>query len=73
MMLYQEIRQRCRMYHQNDTRYDAAYAGYMMHKNQTKWDNPDSLDYAEIERLVSFLKRWGCFMFQTSDNKRPCY
>ena len=73
MMLYQEIRQRCRMYHQNDTRYDAAYASYMSYRNKTqaKWDKPDSLDYDEIERLVRFLKRWGCFMFQAIDNITP--
>ena len=62
MMLYQEIRQRCRMYHQNEHRYDSTYASYMMHKSQTqtKWDNPDSLDYDDAERLITFLNDWGC-------------
>ena len=74
MMLYQEIRQRCRMYHERDERgYDGTYASYMLYRNktQTKWDNPDSLDYEDIERLVRFLKRWGCFMFEKIDNITP--
>ena len=73
MMLYEEIRQRCGMYHQNDSKYDAAYASYMLYrnKNQTKWDNPDSLDYEEIERLVRFLKRWECFMFKKIEDITP--
>ena len=64
MMLYQEIRQRCRMYHQNGQKYDRAYTSYMMHRNQTqtKWDNPDSLDYDDAERLITFLNEWGCMI-----------
>ena len=64
MMLYEEIRQRCRMYHQNGHRYDSTYASYMMHRNQTqtKWDNPDSLEYDDAERLITFLNDWGCMI-----------
>lgn len=73
MMLYQEIRERCRMYHQNDSKYDAAYASYMLYRNktQTKWDNPHSLDYEEIERLVRFLRQWECFRFKKTDDITP--
>ena len=62
-MLYEEIRQRCRMYHERDERgYDGAYARYTEYKNQTqaKWDNPDRLDFSDAEELITFLNKWGC-------------
>ena len=63
MMLYQEIRQRCRMYHERDGySYDATLARYIADKDQAKWDNPDNLDYAEVERLVDFLNAWKTMM-----------
>ena len=62
MMLYQEIRQRCRMYHQYESRYDGAYGRYIVAKNQDMWDNPVDLDYAEVNRLVAFLNQWNTMM-----------
>ena len=34
----------------------------MMYRNQTqtKWDNPDSLEYDDAERLIDFLNDWVC-------------
>ena len=63
MMLYEEIRLGCRMYHQRDERgYDGYYARYIADKDQTKWDNPDRLDENEVKRLVHFVNQWGTMM-----------
>ena len=62
-MLYEDIRQRCKEYHQGDDRgYDGSYARYIEYKNQTqaKWDNPDRLDFGDAEELITFLNKWVC-------------
>ena len=69
MMLYEEIRQRCRMYHERDEfAYDGSYRRYNKAKDQAKWDNPKTLDYAEVSRLVDFLNEWKTRMPSNSDN-----
>ena len=59
MMLYEEIRQRCRMYHDGDGySYDESYASYLKDKDQNKWNNPATLDCDEVKRLVRFVNKW---------------
>ena len=58
MMLYEKIRQGCEKYHKHEYAYDGAYGRYIDDKDQAKWDNPASLDYAEVKRLVGFLNEW---------------
>lgn len=62
MMTYEKIRQGCKEYHQSYKYYDGTYASYTKDKDQTKWDNPESLDYDEVKRLVRFLNQWGTMM-----------
>ena len=54
----EDIRQGCEKYHQHEYAYDGAYGRYIKDKDQAKWDNPASLDYAEVKRLVGFLNQW---------------
>ena len=61
-MLYEDIRLGCKMYHQYGFAYDKAYVNYIADKNQTKWDNPDRLDYNDVRRLVHFVNQWKCMM-----------
>ena len=59
MMLYEEIRRRCRMYHEGDGySYDESYACYRKAKDQDKWNNPTTLDCDEVKRLVRFANKW---------------
>ena len=61
-MLYEDILKGCKDYHNKyGTRYDSAYRSYRRFRNTGKWDNPDTLNYTEVERLVAFLKRWDRF------------
>ena len=69
MMLYEEIRQRCSKYHERDGyAYDSTLAHYIGRKNQTMWDNPETLDYDEAQRLVNFLNAWKTRMPSDSGN-----
>ena len=67
-MLYEDIRQGCTKYHQNESAYDGAYDLYIKAKNPAKWDNPEELDYAEVDRLVDFLNKWRTRMPSNPDN-----
>ena len=59
MMLYEEIRQRCSMYHERaGYSYDKSYASYLKDKDQSKWNNPATLDCDEVKRLVNFANKW---------------
>ena len=58
-MLYEDIRQACKMYQQQDEyAYDGSYRRYNKAKDQAKWDNPATLDHTEVKRLVDFLNEW---------------
>ena len=61
-MRYQAIRQGCKEYHQDERAYDEAYVEFFAKRCQSKWDNPDYLDNAEINNLIAFLDKfqaWG--------------
>ena len=70
MLLYEEIRLGCRMYHQHEYAYDGYYARYIADKDQTKWDNPDRLDENEVKRLVYFVNQWGTMMPKNDETIR---
>ena len=61
-MLYEAIRLGCEKYHKNERAYDDAYADFFSDRNQSKWDNPDTLGNVEIRKLILFLDKfqaWG--------------
>lgn len=58
-MLYEAIRQGCEEYHQRYAGYDRSYNKFFAEKDQAKWDVPETLDEAEITRVISFLKVWN--------------
>ena len=59
-MLYEDIRKGCERYHQRYADYDHAYDKFFKEKCQPKWDNPSSLDEAEIDKIIVFLRGWNC-------------
>lgn len=68
-MVYEEIRQGCKEYHQRDQyAYDDTLARYIAGKDQTKWDNPKTLDYTEAQRLIDFVNGWKTRMPNNSGN-----
>ena len=69
-MLYQDIRWGCEIYHQNEeiSSLDRVYRNYLTGKNQTKWDNPETLDLYEVEILVDFANKWKSRMPSNANN-----
>ena len=59
-MLYEDIRRGCKRYHQRYADYDHSYNKFFKEKCQPKWNNPSSLDEAEIDKIIVFLRGWNC-------------
>ena len=61
-MLYQAIRLGCQKYHASQYNYDVAYRRYLYDRDADKWNNPETLDFTEVNRLVKFANQWKCRM-----------
>ena len=61
-MLYEAIREGCKIYHWYYAKYDTHYNCFFEKKNQELWDNPKILQgealNAEISKIISFLNVW---------------
>ncbi len=70
-MLYKEIIERCKQYHEKYPDYDEAYNDYFKIRNSSKRDNLDMPGRQEVEKLVQFLDDWDCFPGENAEkNKR---
>ena len=67
-MLYEAIRLGCEIYHTSDSSYDGAYTDYLNSRNPSKWTNPETLDYDEVDKLIYFANQWKCMMPRDSEN-----
>ena len=67
-MLYEAIRVGCQIYHESGRSYDEAYVDYLSDRDPSKWDHPNTLDYGEVDRLVSFANKWKCRMPSSPGN-----
>ena len=61
-MLYQAIRLGCQKYHRYEYSYDQAYSQYLLCRDAAKWARPETLDFEEVSRLITFANKWKCRM-----------
>ena len=69
-MLYEDIRQGCDLYHENEDgrSYDRAYRDYLNDRDPARWNSPSSLEFRDADRLIYFCNQWKCHMPSQSVN-----
>lgn len=58
-MLYEAIRYGCEKYHSSPNSFDYFYNQYLEDRDDDKWDNPETLDFSEVNRVIKFANQWG--------------
>ena len=58
-MLYEAIRLGCERFHASVRSYDDTYKSYREDREPARWDEPESLEFRDADRLVKFANQWA--------------